>query len=170
MAYRAPVPLGTEHDLEGFNSGEPTLDDWLAKYARQSHASGSARVFVVTEDDDPAVVGYYALAGASISRHEVTVRIAQGQPDPVPAVLLGRLAVDRRHQGLGLGRSLLRDALVRSTSAAADVGVRVFLVHAIHDEAKRFYMKYGFEESPLEELTLMMMMKDVRKTIQESAP
>jgi GNAT superfamily N-acetyltransferase len=161
------VPLTRRHDLADFESGEPALDDWLKRHALQAERSGSAKVLVSTEDDGTAVVGYYALAGASITREEASGRAGHGQPDPIPAVLLGRLAVDRRHHGRGLGRSLLMDALARTAEAAARVGVRVFLVHALHDEAKAFYMRYGFEESPLDDLTLMMLMKDVRMTLRD---
>jgi GNAT superfamily N-acetyltransferase len=154
--------------MEDFECGEPALDDWLKRQGLQAQASGSARVFVSTEDDTATVVGYYALAGASIGRDEATGRAGQGQPDPIPAVLLGRLAVDLRHSGRGLGRSLLMDALARTTQAAEQVGVHVFLVHALHETAKEFYSQYGFEESPLEELTLMLVMKDVRKTLREA--
>lgn len=161
------MPLTRGHDVADFESGESSLDDWLKRHAVQAERSGSAKVLVSTEDDGMAVVGYYALAGASITREEATGRAGQGQPDPIPAVLLGRLAVDHRHHGRGLGRSLLMDALARTVEAAERVGVRVFLVHALHDEAKAFYMRYGFEVSPLDELTLMMLMKDVRMTLSD---
>lgn len=168
MAYNAPTTLTRDHELDDFECGEAALDGWLKRQGLQAQASGSARVFVTTEDDSAAVVGYYALAGASISREEATGRAGQGQPDPIPAVLLGRLAVDRRHGGRGLGRSLLMDALARTTRAAEQVGVSVFLVHALHSRAKEFYSQYGFEQSPLEELTLMLLMKDVRRTLREA--
>ncbi len=169
MAYWAPTPLTRDHERDAFECGEPALDIWLKRHGLQAQASGAARVFVTTEVDTTAVVGYYALAGASISREEATGRAGQGQPDTIPAVLLGRLAVDRGHGGRGLGRSLLMDALARTTRAAEQVGVHVFLVHALHSRAKEFYSRYGFEQSPLDELTLMLLMKDVRKTLRQVA-
>lgn len=168
MAYRRPEPLARHHELEGFDCGEPALDEWLKKHARAAHASESARVFVTTLDDAKTAVGYYALAAAHVEPAEATERAMKGQPSrrPVPAVLLARLAVDRRHQGAGLGRSLLQDVLLRCVEAADAIGVRVLLVHAKHERAKAWYEQYGFEESPTDPLHLMMLMKDVRAFVE----
>ena len=168
MAYRRPEPLARHHGLDDFACGEPALDEWLKKHARAANASESARVFVVTTDDDTAtVVGYYALAAAQVEPADATGRARKGQPSrrPVPAVLLARLAVDHRHQGAGLGRSLLQDVVLRCVEAADAIGVRVLLVHAKHERAKAWYEKYGFEESPTDPLHLMMLMKDVRSFV-----
>lgn len=165
MAYRRPEPLARHHALDEFGCGESALDEWLKQHARAANASGSARVFVVTTDDDmDTVVGYYALAAAQVEPTDATERAKKGQPSrrPVPAVLLARLAVDERHQGGGLGRSLLQDVLLRAVEAADAVGIRVLLVHAKHERAKAWYLQYGFEESPTDPLHLMMLMKDVR--------
>jgi GNAT superfamily N-acetyltransferase len=168
VGFRRPEPLARHHELGDFASGEPALDEWLKKHARAANASESARVLVVTRDSDTAtVVGYYALAAAQVEPTEATERAKKGQPTrrPVPAVLLARLAVDRRHQGAGLGRSLLQDVLLRVVEAAEAIGVRVLLVHAKHERAKAWYERYGFEESPTDPLHLMMLMKDVRAFI-----
>lgn len=165
MAYRRPEPLTRHHQYDDFACGEPALDEWLKKHARAANASESARVFVVTTDDDTAtVVGYYALAAAQVEPADATERAGKGQPSrrPVSAVLLARLAVDHRHQGGGLGRSLLQDGLLRCVEAADAIGVRVLLVHAKHERAKAWYERYGFEESPTDALHLMLLMKDVR--------
>ncbi len=165
MAYRRPEPLQERHRVDEFQCEEPELSAWLKRYARQAHASGSARVYVTVTDDEPDdVVGYYALAAASVARAEATVRALKGQPTqrPVPAVLLARLARDERHKGRGLGPSLLQDALLRTVEAADVIGARVLLVHAKHDKAKSFYLAYGFEESPTDPLHLLMLLKDVR--------
>jgi GNAT superfamily N-acetyltransferase len=165
VAYRRPEPLARHHELDDFACGEPALDEWLKKHARAANVSDSARVHVVTTDDDAAtVVGYYALAAAQVEPANATARARKGQPSrrPVPAVLLARLAVDHRHQGAGLGRSLLQDVLLRCVEAADAIGVRVLLVHAKHDRAKEWYEQYGFEASPTDPLHLMMLMKDVR--------
>ena len=168
MAYRRPEPLERHHELDDFACGEPALDEWLKKHARAANASESARVHVVTTDDDATVVGYYALAAAQVEPVDATERATKGQPSrrPVPAVLLARLAVDHRHQGAGLGRSLLQDVLLRCVEAADAVGVRVLLVHAKHEPAKAWYQQYGFEESPTDPLHLMMLMKDVRAFVE----
>jgi GNAT superfamily N-acetyltransferase len=168
VAHKRPEPLAKHHRLDEFHSGEPALDEWLKRHARAAQASGSARVFVATLDDGETVVGYYALAAAQIAPEDATDRALKGQPQarPVPAILLGRLAVDQSHQGAGLGRSLLQDVLLRCVEAAEAIGARVLLVHAKHDAAKAWYLRYGFEESPTDPLHLVMLMKDVRAFLQ----
>lgn len=168
MAYGRPEPLGKHHRLDEFDCGELALDEWLKRHARGAHASGSARVFVVTLEDGETVVGYYALAAAQVAPEEATARTLKGQPRarPVPAILLARLAVDGSHQGAGLGRSLLQDVLLRCVEAAEAIGARVLLVHAKHEAARAWYTQYGFEESPTDPLHLMMLLKDVRAFLQ----
>lgn len=164
MAYKRPEPLGKHHCLGQFQCGEPALDEWLKRHARAAHSSESARVFVATLEDGETVVGYYALAAAQVAPEEATARALKGQPRarPGPAILLARLAVDREHQGAGLGRSLLQEVLLRCVEAADAIGARVLLVHTKHDAAKAWYMQYDFEESPTDPLHLTMLMKDVR--------
>ena len=124
-------------------------------------------MFVTTLEDGRTVVGYFALAAAQVSPDEATARAMKGQPKvrPVPAILLARLAVDQSHQGNGLGRSLLQDAVLRCAHAAEAIGVRVILVHAKHDEARNWYLRFGFEESPTDPLHLLLLMKDVRASL-----
>lgn len=162
MAYSRPQPLGRGHDLESFACGEPELDRWLVDHALGAQTSGSARVFVST--DGSRIVGYYALAAAQLQPQEAGARALKGQPRrrPIPAVLLARLAVDRGHQGKGLGRSLLQDAMLRTNMAAEELGIRLMLVHAKHEEAGRWYRRFGFEQSPSDPLHLMLLMKDLR--------
>lgn len=164
MAYKRPEPLGKHHRLDQFQCGEPALDEWLKRHARAAQASDSARVFVTTLEDGETVVGYYALAAAQVAPQDATARALKGQPRarPVPAILLARLAVDQEHQGAGLGRSLLQDVLLRCVDAAEAIGARVLLVHAKHEEARRWYMQFDFEESPTDPLHLLMLLKDVR--------
>ena len=165
MPYQRPERLAREHQLDDFDCGEPALDEWLKRYARAADASESARVFVVTEEG-ANVVAYYALAAAQIEPRSATARAAKGQPArPIPAVLLARLAVDRRHQSRGLGRSLLQDVMLRCVGAADEIGVRVLLVHAKNERAKRWYEQYGFEESPTDPLHVMLLMKDIRRFV-----
>jgi len=168
VAYRRPEPLGKQHRLDDFQCGEPALDEWLRRHARGAHASDTARVFVTTLAEGETVVGYYALAAAQVVPQDATARALKGQPQarPVPAILLARLAVDREHQGAGLGRSLLQDVLLRCVEAADAIGARVLLVHAKHEAAKRWYMQFDFEESPTDPLHLLMLLKDVRVFLQ----
>lgn len=164
MGCSAPEPLRGKHSTEGFECGEPALDTWIEKHARQAEASGSARVFVTTQDGE-GVVGFYVLAAASISPRDATERLAKGQPkhQSVPAILIGRLAVDLGHQGNQLGRSLLQDALLRCAAAADSIGARAVIVHAISDDAVRFYERFGFEASPTDPHHLILLMKELRK-------
>lgn len=167
MPYLKPVSLGKGHAVDDFDCGKPALNEWLQKYGVASEAAGSARVFVTTAEDERTVVGYYALAGGSVEPEDATARLAKGQAKgrPIPVVLLARLAVDTAHQGQGLGRSLLRDAMVRSLAAADNIGLRAMLVHAKDDEARSWYEQYGFEASPTDDLHLILLMKDIRATV-----
>ena len=168
LSARRPEPLAKQHRVDEFECGEPALDEWFKRHARAAQASGSARVFVVTIEDGGTVVGYYALAAAQVAPDEATARALKGEPRarPVPAILLARLAVDQRHQGAGLGRSLLQDVLLRCAEAANAIGACVLLVHAKHEAARAWYMQYDFEESPTDPLHLLMLMKDVRAFLQ----
>ena len=136
-ALSAPAPPAAEHELETFISGTPPLDDWLKHRARQNEAGGASRTYVIAEGR--RVVGYYSLAAGSVLHTAATGRVRRNMPNPVPAALLGRLAVDQGWQGNGLGAALLRDAVLRVIGAAETIGVRALLVHAISDEAKAFY-------------------------------
>ena len=170
MPYRTPEPLRDDHRLDAFQSEEPALDEWLKRYARTAQVSHSSRVYVATTDDDPnTVVGYFALAAASVAPEDATPRALKGEPGnrAVPAILLARLARDLEHRGSGLGPSLLQDALLRCSEAADIIGARVLLVHAMHQKAKDCYMKYGFAVSPTDPLHLLLLMKDVRLYLQK---
>lgn len=166
MAQLSQVePLGRTHDLTQFDCGtHESLNLWLKKYALQNQANDSARTYVVHRAK--VVVGYYSIAAGSIARESATPRSAQGLAGhPVPIALLGRLAVHREEQGLGLGRALLKDALFRIERAADVLGIRAVLVHAIDREARAFYKKFDFESCPDDELHLMLLMKDLRREL-----
>lgn len=119
---------------------------------------GTSRTWVITEARSPRVVAFYASSTASILRAAATQQIGAGQPDEMPAILLGRMAVDRDHQGQGLGAELLRHFMLKAIDVAGSVGVRAVLVHAKDDRAKSFYLRYGFAESPIDPLTLLMLL------------
>lgn len=161
-----PEPLAPDHDLEDFDCGLQSLNVWLQAHALQARAVGSARTFVIVDAERERVVGYHALTAASITHEEATARAARAMPrHPIPAALLARLAVDQSVQGHGLGAWLLRDAMLRTLSAAEAVGIRVLLVHAIDDNARRIYERHGFESSPTDPLNLQMLLKDIRASV-----
>lgn len=161
----AVEPLTERHICGAFDCGKhPSLTVWLKRYALESQKAKSARTFVVHRAN--AVVAYYSLCAASIGRSEASGRAAKGQPArPIPAILLARLAIDQSEQGKGLGKALLKDALSRSLNASHEIGARVILVHAIDQEARNFYRKFGFEPSPVNDLHLMLLMKDLEKSL-----
>src|SRR5579862_8614300 len=128
-----------------------------------NQASGDTRTYVVHRD--LRVVGYYSLAPGSVTRKEATARASKSSPEPIPIVLLARIAIDQAEQGEGLGAALLKDALQRAYAGAEIIGGRAVLVHAIDAEAAAFYRKYGFESCPGLELHLMLLMKDLRATL-----
>jgi GNAT superfamily N-acetyltransferase len=158
-----PERLADRHDLAAFTSGEPTLDDWLRRRARPNQASGASRAYVLAEAD--RVIGYYSLAAGAIAITDAPGRLRRNKPDPIPMTVLGRLAVDQTRQGKGLGRLLLRDAVLRTVQAAGIVGVRGILVHALSPAAKPFYETFGFRESPANPMTLMAALQDVSATL-----
>ena len=160
---QAPVPLADRHDVEAFASGAPTLDAWIRRKARANQASGASRTYVLCRGD--RVVGFYALAAGSVSHDLSPRKLRQNMPDPVPVIVLGRLAVDVSEQGNGLGRALLRDAVLRVAAAAREVGVVAMLVHALNDRAKAFYVAAGFDPSPVDPMVLILRIKDINALI-----
>ena len=166
--FGEPERLGDHHLVDGFDSGVRSLDTWLADYALQAARAGSAQTYVVTDaEQDGRVVGFHALAAVSVERGVATARASKGMPaQPVPAVLLARLAIDRTVQGEGLGAWLLQDAMRRTLSVAEELGVRVLLVHAIDESARAFYERFGFERSPTDPFNLQLLIKDVRKSLE----
>jgi GNAT superfamily N-acetyltransferase len=160
---RAPEHLTPAHDFSAFDSGVPDLDDWLKKRALANEKTGASRTYVVCAGR--RVVGFYALATGSVAHVQALGRVRRNMPDPVPVMILARLAVDRAWQGQSLGRSLLRDAVLRTLQAAKIGGIRAILVHAISEEAKRFYQRYGFGVSPVDPLTLMITVAEAEKAL-----
>jgi len=158
-----PEPLSVEHYLARFDSGEPALDDWLRRRARQNEASGASRTYVVCAGG--RVVGYYTLAVGAVAHSGAPSRLKRNMPDPVPVMLLGRLAVDETFQGRGIGTGLMQDAVLRTMRVAEIAGIRGILIHAISDDAKRFYEKYGFFSSPIDPLTVMITIAEAVKIL-----
>jgi GNAT superfamily N-acetyltransferase len=166
MGYSRPEPLRGKHDVERFASGEASLDLWLHRHARHAEAAGSARTFVTNSEG--RVVGYYALTVGEVQAADATARLLKGQPAgrSVPVLVLARIAVDEEHQGRGVGRSLLQDALLRCAGVAESVGVRAVIAHA-QPGAGAFYDHFGFEESPTDPLHRILLLKDLRRFLDE---
>jgi GNAT superfamily N-acetyltransferase len=159
----APEHLTPAHDIAAFDSGNPALDDWLKRRALANDEGGGSRTYVVCAGG--RVVGYYALTTGGVAHEAATGRVRRNMPDPVPVMVLARLAVDRAHQDRGLGAGLLRDAILRTLQAAELGGIRAILVHAISAEAKRFYERHGFVESPVDPMTLMITVADAKRAL-----
>ena len=159
----APEHLTAAHDVSAFDSGVPDLDGWLRKRALANEETGASRNYVVCAGG--RVVGYYALATGGVAQVQAPGRVRRNMPDPVPVLILGRLAVDRGWQGRNLGASLLRDAVVRTLQAAEIGGIRAILVDAISEDAKRFYERHGFRVSPIDPMILMITIADAKKAL-----
>ena len=155
MNLRAPEPLSSDHQIHGFACGESVLDEWLKRRALSNQGSGASRTFVVT-NEAREVMGYYALAAGAVAHRDATRVVRQNMPDPIPVMVLARLAVDKRAQGMKVGAALLQDAVRRCVLVSHNTGVRAMLVHALNDDARQFYAYYGFRESPAHPMTLML--------------
>jgi len=159
----APEPLGAKHELAAFRCGVPSLDDWLRRRALANQESGASRTYVIAEN--ARVIGYYALATGAVATAEATGKVRRNMPDPIPVMVLARLAVDQTWQGRGLGLDLLRDAVLRTLQAADIAGIRALLVHALTEQAGRFYERAGFQPSPLRPLTYMLLLSTARAAL-----
>ena len=161
MQLRPPEPLTASHRLDDFQCGEAVLDDWLKRRALSNQVSGASRTFVVT-DEVGHVHGYYAMAAGAVAHQLATSGVRRNMPDPIPVMVLARLAVDCRAQGLQLGAALLQDAVNRAVAVSQNAGVRALLVHALHEKARQFYEHYGFQPSPTYPMTLMLRLSSVK--------
>lgn len=166
-AYTAPTPLDASHRREGFRCGHPALDSWLMNHALDNEGRAS-RTYVVTAKTGPeagSVVAYYSLATGSVLRTDVARKLRHDLPNLVPVLVLGRLAVDRRHKGRGLASGMLREALIRTADISRTAGVRLLIVHAIDDEAVGFYARYGFQAFPAGSRTMYLPIETILATI-----
>lgn len=164
MSLHGPEPLGPQHRLEGFDCGKPSLNDWLLRHARQAQGSGSAKTFVVVDDD--RVAGYFCLTVGQIDTLDAPERIRKGMGQyPLPVVILARLAVSTTDQGRGIGVGLLQEAIRRTMLIAEHAGIRAMLTHPIDEDAMRFYTRFGFIASPLREQQLLLLLKDARRWV-----
>ncbi|RQU52921.1 GNAT family N-acetyltransferase [Burkholderia cenocepacia] len=163
MTWTVPVPLTAAHRLDEFDSGVASLDAWLQRRALANQRSGASRTFVATRNGQ--VRAYYALASGAVVLDAAPGRFRRNMPDPIPVVVLGRLAIDRSVQGSGVGRALVRDAGLRVLHAAAAIGIRGMIVHALSDAAKTFYERVGFEASPLDPMLLLITLADLEAAL-----
>jgi len=163
MPFGVPQALDGSHRLEAFDCGKPALNDWSTRHARQAQASGSAKTYVVTQD--ARVAGYFSLTVGQIDSLEAPDRVRKGMGAyPIPVIILARLAVSASDQGQGIGVGMLQDAIRRTFVIADQAGVRAMLTHPIDEDAERFYLKFGFEPSPVrEQQLLLLLLKDARR-------
>jgi GNAT superfamily N-acetyltransferase len=169
VSYRFPRPLTAGHQLEGFVCASAEQTGWLVRHARQSKATGTTRVFVVTPIAGDQVVAYYAWTMAQIEPTAAPARWRKGAGHyPQPVALLARLGVHRDHEGHGLGAGSLRDVIERVAALSEEIGCRGLLVHCESEQARDFYLHLvpEFESSPTDELHLVLLLKDIRRTLQ----
>jgi GNAT superfamily N-acetyltransferase len=165
LDFAPPAPITADHELANFDSGVLSLNEWLKRRAFKNHASGASRCFVLCAG--ATVIAYYSLSAGAISHEAAPKAMRRNIPDPLPVLLLGRLAVDRRYHNQGIGQALLRDAMLRAVNVAGKADVFALLVHALSDQAKQFYLSRGFVESPLQPMTLLMTIETVRSILAE---
>jgi len=161
----APHPLTERHHFAHFDCGKPSLDEWLKRRAAKNQATGSSRTYVVREDD--AVVGYYCLAAGAIGQTDALSPMTRNRPEPIPVLVIGRLAIHKEYHLKGIGTALLNDAICRAIQAAEIAGVTALVIHAISEQARRFYLSRGFIESPVKPMTLFLMLATVDKALRE---
>jgi GNAT superfamily N-acetyltransferase len=165
VSFAVPVPLAADHKIAAFDCGVAVLDDWLKRRALANQVSGASRTYVALIDGE--VAGYYAIAASSVSVADAPGRVRRNMPEPIPVMMLGRLATDRRFQGQGVGAGLLKDAVQRTLQASQIAGIRSLVVDAIDDAAVGFYQKFGFAPSPTKPRTLFLMLSDSGKLIDQ---
>lgn len=161
---RAPLPTD---ELRDFSSTEESLNAWLHDRALNNERAGNSRTFVSIDRDTGRVAGYYCMSSSAIAHEVANATLRRNSPHPIPVILIGRLAVDSRYEGIGLGRSLLQDALSKAIAAARIVGSRAVIVHALNESAAQFYAKYGFRSIPHGDRVMYMLMADIEKSLGE---
>lgn len=165
MNPQRPRPIEPTDGTTDFDSGEESLDRYLAERALTNHLADLGRCYVCIDGDTDKVLGYYTLSAIAVEHADLPGKVRRNAPNPVPAVLMGRLAIDANAQGAGLGRHLVRDAILSTLTAADRIGVRILLVHALHEQAATFYEELGFTRSPTDPLHLYLLLADARKSL-----
>jgi predicted GNAT family N-acyltransferase len=167
-SFARPRAITPADDVSEFGCGEQSLDNWLHFRAIKNEADGNSRTFVAVERESGIIAGYYCLSSHSLMHDEATSSLRRNSPNPIPVILIGRLAVDERFRAMGLGASLLQDAIIKGLEAAQLVGSRAFLVHALNQAAVEFYQRYGFESVPDTSHVMYLLMKDAVKTVADA--
>lgn len=165
MNPQQPRPIEATDNTTDFDSGEESLDRYLADRALTNHLADLGRCYVCVDADTDKMIGYYTLSAVAVEHADLPGKVRRNAPNPVPAVLMGRLAIDTKAQGSGLGRFLVRDAILSTLAAADRIGVRILLVHALHEQAAAFYEKLGFNRSPTDRPHLYLLLADARKSL-----
>jgi GNAT superfamily N-acetyltransferase len=168
--FGSPRALAPGDKFVTFDSGEPSLNEWLRSRALKNQTTGASRTFVIVEAESAEVAGYYCLSAGSLALEHAPGRVKRNMPSPIPIILIGRLAVDERFKGHGLGASLLKDAVLKGVEASRIVGARAFVVDALNDDAERFYRKFGFElMPPAAKRAMFLLVSDAEATIADLA-
>lgn len=165
MKPQQPRPIEPTDNTADFDSGEESLDRYLAERGLTNHLADLGRCYVCVDGNTDKVLGYYTLSAVAVEHADLPGKVRRNAPDPIPAVLMGRLAIDAKAQGSGLGRFLVRDAILSTLAAADRIGVRILIVHALHEQAAGFYEKLGFKRSPTDPLHLYLLLADARKSL-----
>jgi GNAT superfamily N-acetyltransferase len=160
LRLRPPEGITRDHHVAGFSCGHDSLDNYLSRRALKADAAGDAKVIVLTTTEMD-VIGYYAISSGSVSRKVATRKLKKNSPDPIPMALIGRFAIDRRYQGQGLGKALMKDAVLRICGAGEKIGIKGILLHAIDTDARKFYEKCGFSESGIEDHLMMVLLEEI---------
>jgi GNAT superfamily N-acetyltransferase len=161
--FSSPEALTGEHEIDAFDSGQAALDNWLRRRALANQSSGASRTYVVCEAK--RVVAFYALASGAIAQASASGKFRRNMPEPIPVVILARLAVGLEYQGRGLGRGMFRDAAHRVVHAADTIGIRGIVVQALSEEARTFYIALGFDPSPADPMTLLVTLRDLSRAL-----
>ncbi|MCH7741348.1 MAG: GNAT family N-acetyltransferase [Proteobacteria bacterium] len=167
MGITAPEPLTPEHNLDGFDCGKLVLNDWLRQKANKSRVEGGAQTYVVTRKG--LVVGYYCISTGSVEHAQLNAKLRRNMPNPIPVILLGRLAVDKNYARQGFGTGLMKDCYLRVLSIAEQAGVRALLVHALDDESRDYYVHLGFSPSPVSPRTLFLGIEEIKANLRRNS-
>ena len=165
VKYSPPQSISPEHILENFDCGETSLNDWLRKRALKNDLSDASRTYVVCSEN--VVVAYYSLHLGCIQNSQAVRKIKRNMPDPIPAIVLGRLAVDRLHQGKGLARALIKDMFLRAIQVSDLAGTKAVLVKALNEKVTAFYQSFGFVQSKTDPFLLMKAIAEVRASLDQ---
>lgn len=166
MSFRSPRPLLPTDDVSTFDCGAASLNDWLRTRALKNETTGASRTFVSIDSKTDAVAGYYCLSASSLLLEDAPGGVRRNMPDPIPVILIGRLAVDEAVKGKGIGASLFQHAVVKGLEASRIIGARAVIVDALDEEAERFYSKFGFTlMPPASKRAMYLLVKDAESTI-----